>query len=39
MKVFYTHRLKPLSLLLALGLAVCAVGRDYQEPKPAVPGG
>jgi len=38
MKVFYTHRLKPLSLLLALGLAGCAVGPDYQAPKPAVPG-
>lgn len=39
MKVFYSHRLKPLSLLLALGLAGCAVGPDYQAPKPAVPGG
>ncbi|NYS29761.1 efflux transporter outer membrane subunit [Pantoea sp. WMus005] len=39
MKVFYSHRLKPLSLLLALGLAGCAVGPDYQAPKPVVPGG
>lgn len=38
MKVFYSHRLKPLSLLLALVLAGCAVGPDYQAPKPVVPG-
>ena len=38
MKVFYSHRLKPVSLLLALALAGCAVGPDYQAPKPAVPG-
>ncbi|WP_244557148.1 hypothetical protein [Pantoea deleyi] len=38
MKVFYSHRLKPLSILLALGLAGCAVGPDYQAPKPVVPG-
>ena len=38
MKVYFSHRLKPLSLLLALGLAGCAVGPDYQAPKPAVPG-
>jgi len=38
MKVFYSHRLKSLSILLALGLAGCAVGPDYQAPKPVVPG-
>lgn len=38
MKVYFSHRLKPLSLLLALGLAGCAVGPDYQAPKPVVPG-
>ncbi|AMG58052.1 efflux transporter outer membrane subunit [Pantoea vagans] len=38
MKVYFSHRLKPLSLLLAFGLAGCAVGPDYQAPKPAVPG-
>ncbi|MGD9424234.1 efflux transporter outer membrane subunit [Pantoea sp. NSTU24] len=39
MKVFYSHRLKSLNVLLALVLAGCAVGPDYQAPKPVLPGG
>jgi hypothetical protein len=39
MKVISSRGLKPLSLFtLALSLAGCAVGPDYQAPKPAVPG-
>ncbi len=40
MKVISTRSLRPLSLLtLALWLAGCAVGPDYQAPKPQLPGG
>ncbi len=41
MKVIFTRQLaKPLSLLtLALWLAGCAVGPDYEAPKPQLPGG
>jgi len=41
MKVISTRSLaRPLSLLtLALWLAGCAVGPDYEAPKPQLPGG
>lgn len=41
MKVIFTRQLaRPLSLLtLALWLAGCAVGPDYEAPKPQLPGG
>ncbi|MCZ4058865.1 efflux transporter outer membrane subunit [Pantoea sp. LMR881] len=39
MKVIFSRGIKPLSLLtLAIWLAGCAVGPDYQAPKPHVPG-